>query len=93
MIGTIPKIDIDLSTIVQSELIWKTILFNCNCHTFDDVISQLVLAIGCSEATASQIAYVVHTFGSAEVYKGEKEACEKVADTLGRIGLLVRVTQ
>jgi hypothetical protein len=87
---TIPDIDIFAS--IKEEWVWKTILFNCNCHTFNDVIDQLVYAIGCSEATASQMAHVVHNFGSIVAYKGEKESCERVADILGKIGLLVKVT-
>ncbi|KKR62840.1 MAG: ATP-dependent Clp protease adaptor protein ClpS [Parcubacteria group bacterium GW2011_GWB1_41_5] len=86
-------IDPKITLLTEKELIWQVILFNCNCHTFDEVIEQLVQAIGCSSATASQLAQVADQFGSVKVYEGEKESCGKVADTLGRIGLLVKVTQ
>ena len=27
---------------------WKTILFNCNCHTFEAVTQQIIRAIQCT---------------------------------------------
>ena len=75
------------------KLTWQTILFNCNCHSFNAVIEQLMKAIKCSSAKASQLAYVADKFDSVRVYSGNKESCEKVADALGSIGLLVKVTQ
>ena len=50
-------------------------------------------AIGCSSDTASHYAYVVDQFGSAKVYEGDKESCEKIADILASIGLVVKVSQ
>jgi len=83
----------DLITLIKPDFSWQTILFNCNCHSFDDVIEQLMKAINCSSAKASQLAQVADQFGSVKVYEGDKEACERVADILGGIGLLVKVTQ
>ncbi len=80
-------------TLLLPELAWKTILFNCNCHTFDDVIDVLSGALGCSEAKASQLANIVHDFGSAVVYNGPKEKCEVICDSLGKVGLFAKVTQ
>lgn len=72
---------------------WQTILYNCECHTFEDVVQQLMIAIGCSHLKGSHLAQIVHNFGSATVFKGTREKCEGVADVLGRIGLLVKVVQ
>lgn len=69
----------------------QTILFNCDCHEFEAVCRQIVLAVGCSPAVASQLAYIAHEFGSVTVFKGSLEACEKAADILGSIGLVVKV--
>jgi ATP-dependent Clp protease adaptor protein ClpS len=85
--------DTKIETNVLSEFSWQTILYNCDCHTFDDVIEQLMLAIKCTEQTASQYAMTVHTLGSVAVFKGPKEKCEQVADVLGSIGLNVKVVQ
>ena len=70
---------------------WKTILFNCPCHTFDQVEDQLIKAIRCTLSRARQYSMEVHTKGSAIVYTGHRERCEAVAMTLGEIGLLVKV--
>ena len=70
----------------------KVVLFNCNCHTFDSVITQLMYAIGCSYEAANRYAHVIHLNGQATVYTGTQEKCDDVADKLAEIGLIVRVT-
>ncbi len=72
---------------------WKTKLYNCNCHTFDDVISALMSAIGCSATSGQAIANTVHTTGVATVCQGSKLYCESVASVLAEIGLKVVVLQ
>ncbi len=70
----------------------KVFLFNCNCHTFDDVIIQLVKAVpGMTPAQAEEIAWRVHTTGLAEVYRGGAPECDRVARVLGETGLIVQV--
>ncbi|MBI4375144.1 MAG: ATP-dependent Clp protease adaptor ClpS [Elusimicrobia bacterium] len=72
---------------------WRTVLFNCDCHTFDEVERQLIKAIRCTLARARQISMEVHTKGSAVVYRGPRERCEAVAMMLEDIGLIVKVTK
>ena len=72
---------------------WNTILFNCNCHSFDEVARQLMKAIRVSLARGMEIANVVHTSGKAVVYTGHRERCEAVAMVLEEIGLLTKVSQ
>ncbi|MBI2070850.1 MAG: ATP-dependent Clp protease adaptor ClpS [Elusimicrobia bacterium] len=72
---------------------WKTILFNCDCHTFADVIVQLLKAIRCTRHQAETIAWQVHNTGSAVVYQGPREKCEAVAAVLEDIKLKVNVAQ
>lgn len=93
MSDTITKINLKTITLVKPELVWSVILFNCNCHTFDDVIEQLMVALGCSSEKASQLTYVADQFGSIKVYEGNKEDCDRVADIIGSIGLIVKVSQ
>ena len=71
----------------------KTILLNCECHSFDEVEIQLIKAIRCSLSQARKIAWEVHTKGSAIVYTGHKERCEAVAMVLEDIGLVVKVAE
>lgn len=72
---------------------WKTILFNCECHSFDQVEVQLIKAIRCTLKRARDIAWEVHSKGLSIVYEGHRERCEAVAEVLGSIGLVVKVTQ
>jgi hypothetical protein len=70
----------------------KVYLFNCECHTFEEVISQLVKAVpGMTRSEAEELAWRVHTQGLAEVYRGGLPECERVAGVLAEIGLIVQV--
>lgn len=70
----------------------KVVLYNCNCHTFESVITQLMYAIGCTYEAGNRYAHIVHLSGKATVYTGTQEKCDDVADKLAEIGLIVRVT-
>ncbi|OGR97341.1 MAG: hypothetical protein A2902_00440 [Elusimicrobia bacterium RIFCSPLOWO2_01_FULL_64_13] len=72
---------------------WNTVLFNCDCHSFDEVERQLQKAIRCSLSKAREISWRVHSTGSAAVYAGPRERCEAVAMVLEDIGLIVKVSQ
>lgn len=70
---------------------WRTVLFNCACHTFDEVENIVMKATRCTLSRARQISNEVHTRGSAVVYDGPRERCEAVADVIASIGLRVEV--
>jgi ATP-dependent Clp protease adaptor protein ClpS len=72
---------------------WVTILHNCDCHTFDDVVRQLMKAISCSEDRAWEIAWEVHNTGKSVVKVGPETECVRVGNILGAIGLIVTVAQ
>ena len=70
----------------------KVFLFNCECHTFDEVITQLLKAVpGMTRTLAEEIAWRVHNTGLAEVYRGGANECDRVAKILGETGLIVQV--
>src|SRR5213076_1264977 len=54
---------------------WMTILHNCDCHTFEQVVKQLQKAIACSEAEGWEIAWQVHNTGKAVVKIGPEAEC------------------
>ena len=68
---------------------WIVILYDCDCHTFDDVETILQKATGCSLEKAEAIALEVHTKGRAICYSGTEEDCERVARIIGSIRLQV----
>src|SRR6266568_3304303 len=72
---------------------WITILHNCDCHTFEDVVKQLIKAIACSEDRAWEIAWEVHNTGKSVVKVGPETECVRVGNILGAIGLIVTVAQ
>jgi ATP-dependent Clp protease adaptor protein ClpS len=70
----------------------KVFLFNCNCHTFEEVIAQLVKAVpGMTRSLAEELAWRAHNHGLAEVYRGSAPECDRVAKILGETGLIVQV--
>ena len=70
----------------------KVVLYNCNCHTFDSVITQLMYATGCTYEAGNRFAHIIHLNGKSTVYTGAQEKCDDVADKLAEIGLIVRIT-
>jgi hypothetical protein len=83
------EVEGDLATRVEPP--WVTLLWNCDCHTFDEVARQLTLAIGCSWDRGMAIARIVHHEGKALVQAGPRAECERVAGVLAAIGLRVTV--
>ena len=72
---------------------WMTILHNCDCHTFEQVVRQLMKAIACSEEKGWEIAWQVHNTGKAVVKVGAETECVRVGNVLASIGLVVTVVQ
>ena len=68
---------------------YVVILYNCDCHTFEQVEKQLQKATGCSLEKAEAFAMEVHTTGRSVVFSGSDEECEKVANILRQIRLQV----
>ena len=68
---------------------WVVILYNCDCHDFDEVIHQVQIATACGQARAEQIAEEAHQRGRAIALTGEQNDCERAAGILRSIGLQV----
>ena len=89
--ANLPAADPAATTALQPP--WITILWNCDCHTFEQVAHQLVKAIGCSYDDGMAIAGRVHNDGKAVVRVGPKSECERVGRILAEIGLRVTVAE
>jgi len=83
----------DTTEDTDTEYGWRVTLFNCECHTFDEVEKQLIKATACSISQARSCSNEVHTKGSAVVFQGTAIRCESVATVLGDAKLLVKVSQ
>jgi ATP-dependent Clp protease adapter protein ClpS len=90
---TRPETDIDEATDQAVAPPWMTILHNCECHTFEQVVRQLQKAIQCSEEEGWEIAWQVHNTGKAVVRVGAEDDCRRVGAILSSIGLVVTVIQ
>ncbi len=77
----------------EREAGWSVILYNCECHSFDQVERILIKAVRCGLAQARAYSTEVDSKGSAVVYQGALERCEAVADVIAAIGLQVKVSQ
>jgi len=90
-VKTIDRYVLDPLVDIETESVHKTILFNCSCHEFEEVISQVVEALGCSLHRATHLAVIAHYSGQAIVCTGSEEYCERVSATLREIGLETEV--
>ncbi len=77
----------DVDLLLQAHVL----LYNDEWHTFDEVITQLILAIGCTMEVADSMAWDVHTKGVCKVYQGNIEKCLKVSGILEEIELKTEV--
>jgi len=91
--GTAAEVEAEHGEEVALAPPWITVLHNCDCHTFEDVVKQLIKAIGCSEDRGWELAWEVHNTGKAVVKVGPETECVRVGNILAAIGLVVTVTQ
>jgi hypothetical protein len=71
--------------------LWQAVLYNRDCHTYAQVIQQLMLALRCPRDHAYELAWIVDHPGRVSVYFGEKAECERVVRILRDIGLRAEV--
>ncbi len=70
---------------------WRVILYDDDIHTFDEVIGQLIKALGCTQDHAEELTYKVHNEGKAEVYEGSFEDCFEINGVLKEIQLVTEI--
>jgi ATP-dependent Clp protease adapter protein ClpS len=90
---TTPRTDVEDVTETAVAPPWMTILHNCECHTFEQVVRQLQKAIQCSDAEGWDIAWQVHNTGKAVVKIGPEPECVRIGNILSSGGLVVTVVQ
>ena len=70
---------------------WRVILYDDDIHTFDEVINQLLKALGCSVEKAEEITLKVHNEGKATAKEGSFEECLQVNSVLQEIQLVTEI--
>ncbi len=78
-------------TTTESQTPAKVILFNDDWHTFEEVIGQLIKALGCGTDKASAIALEAHARGKALVYEGPMKDCLRINGVLEEINLITQI--
>ncbi len=69
----------------------RVLLYNDDWHTFDEVIDQLMIALGCNEMVAEDMAWTVHNKGICNVYTGKLERCFEISAVLEEIELKTEI--
>ena len=84
-----PTVAEDNITDVQTPA--RVILFNDDWHTFDEVIGQLIKALGCDSQKAETIAFEAHSKGKALVFEGSMPDCLRINGVLEEISLITQI--
>ena len=70
----------------------SVVVYNCNCHTYEQVITLFCEAIpGMTPQRAFELAWKIDHQGSATVYSGPWKTAESIAKHLGGGGLRVAI--
>ena len=70
---------------------WRVILYDDDIHTFEEVILQLMKAIGCTAEQGYRHAVTVDSEGKDCVYQGEFFDCLRVQGVLREIQLVTEI--
>jgi len=88
----VPETIEDQGTGTADGLEARVVVFNCNCHTYEQVIALFCQAIpGMDRNKAFELAYKIDHQGSAVVYSGDLKIAEEIAKKLADGGLRVAV--
>lgn len=83
--------EIDVEALLSP--VWNAELFNCYCHSFDEVVDQLAIALGCKWMFARELACLAEKFGSIVIYNGNKSECNRIVGVLRSIGIQAEVNE
>lgn len=87
-----PEILEDITTGTGDGLEARVTVYNCDCHTYQQVIALFCQVIpGMNRHKAFELAWQIDHDGSAVVYNGETEMAEGIAKQLAAGGLRVTV--
>ena len=86
-----PDFDQDNDTDTKIGLESRVLLFNDDWHSFEEVITQLLKATGCTFEQARDYTFEVHVKGQSIVFTGPMSRCLKVSSVLEEIALLTQI--
>lgn len=86
-----PDFDLEIDNDIEIGLQSKVILFNDDWHSFEEVITQIIKATGCTFEQARDYTFEVHVKGRSIVFNGSMSRCLKVSSVLEEIALLTQI--
>ena len=86
-----PVFDLENDIETNIGLLSKVLLFNDDFHSFEEVITQLIKALGCTFENARDYTFEVHVKGQSIVFNGPMTNCLKVSSVLEEIALLTQI--
>ncbi|WP_447968173.1 ATP-dependent Clp protease adaptor ClpS [Nitrospira sp. M1] len=87
-----PEVIEDTGTGTGEDFEAEVIVYNCNCHTYQQVIALFCQIIpGMTPDRAFELAWQIDHHGSAAVFRGQQAKAEGIAKQLAAGGLRVEV--
>ncbi|GJL48863.1 ATP-dependent Clp protease adaptor ClpS [Candidatus Nitrospira salsa] len=88
----VPEVIEDTGTGTGEDFEAEVIVYNCNCHTYQQVIALFCQFIpGMTPDRAFELAWQIDHHGSAGVFRGDQKQAEDIANRLAGGGLRVEV--
>jgi ATP-dependent Clp protease adaptor protein ClpS len=85
----LPQQEKDVDILVEQPA--RVILFNDEVHSFDEVIGQIIKAVGCDTTKAEALTWEVHNSGKSMVFEGQMTECLRVSHVLEEIALMTQI--
>jgi ATP-dependent Clp protease adaptor protein ClpS len=89
MPNPLPQEEKDVDVLIEQPA--RVILYNDEIHSFDEVIGQIIKAIGCDSIKAEALTWEVHNSGKAMIFEGQMTECLKVSHVLEEIALNTQI--
>lgn len=84
--------DLDSESSVQTGGDWMVTVFNNETNTYEEVMTVLLIATGCTTEEAYIETWEIDHYGQCVVHRASQEECESVAEIVRTIGIAVETS-
>lgn len=88
--GALPVLD--PGSRVEVGPLWQVTVYDNDTNTYEEVITVLMIATGCTAEEAYIEAWEIDKYGQCVVHRADEPECQGVADVVGTIGIRVEVS-
>jgi ATP-dependent Clp protease adaptor protein ClpS len=89
MTQVIERPEIDNAPLETKEPFWLVTVYNNETNTYEEVVSILVLATGCTPDEAYIEAWEIDHYGQSVVHRASEDQCKTIAEIVATIGIKV----